>query len=504
MPDAINTQRTLAKPRYVLPGFTLIELLIVIAILGILAAIVLTALNPSAQLAAVQNAKRKANIYTQGTAITQHVIGFGRPPADDIPVGALLSKAICRPGITDASCVNMDALVPTFIADLPTDPAETNDFFTGYEVYQDDASRYFVCSDYLPDVPDQTDDGRCGNSTYTGPEEEEGGDGGDGGDDGGDDGGGDGGDDGGEGGGGGVSCGGTTPITTCTDLQNMSVDGSYYLANDIDCSATSGWNSGAGFQPIGNVSAKFTGALDGNGHLVNNIVINRPSESYVGIFAYLTTGCISDIHLRNINYTTAGDTGGIVGDYNGEYAGVGNIIDSSVTGTISTYGANGRVGGLVGDVWNGGVIRRSWTDVDITTVVTSYTNNGYAGGLAGSVSSLAAVYDSYALGNVTATNTKAGGFTGGIYSTPTATVVNSYAAGNVQSDIEAGGFTTNSGDQPTFTNNYYDSQTTGQSDTTYGVNPRTTAQMRQQATFSNWDFENIWEIDEGEGYPTLR
>jgi hypothetical protein len=28
--------------------------------------------------------------------------------------------------------------------------------------------------------------------------------------------------------------------------------------------------------------------------------------------------------------------------------------------------------------------------------------------------------------------------------------------------------------------------------------------MKQQATFENWDFENVWDIDEGEGTPYLR
>jgi hypothetical protein len=34
--------------------------------------------------------------------------------------------------------------------------------------------------------------------------------------------------------------------------------------------------------------------------------------------------------------------------------------------------------------------------------------------------------------------------------------------------------------------------------------PPADAQMRQQASFTGWDFENIWSICEGRGYPRLR
>ena len=42
-------------------------------------------------------------------------------------------------------------------------------------------------------------------------------------------------------------------VNTVYDLQNMqnNLAGSYALGRDIDASITSGWNSGAGFEPIG-------------------------------------------------------------------------------------------------------------------------------------------------------------------------------------------------------------------------------------------------------------
>lgn len=53
------------------------------------------------------------------------------------------------------------------------------------------------------------------------------------------------------------------------------------------------------------------------------------------------------------------------------------------------------------------------------------------------------------------------------------------------------------------TGSYWDMDTSGQS-TSDGGTGRTTAQMKQQATFSGWDFTTIWGIFESKTYPLLR
>jgi len=59
-------------------------------------------------------------------------------------------------------------------------------------------------------------------------------------------------------------------------------------------------------------------------------------------------------------------------------------------------------------------------------------------------------------------------------------------------------------DRTTISNSYWDTETTGQPSSAGGGEGKTTEEMMKQTTYSGWDFVNIWEIDEGVSYPTLR
>ena len=77
----------------------------------------------------------------------------------------------------------------------------------------------------------------------------------------------------------------TYEIEDVVDLQLMGLDlsGNYTLLIDIDASDTPNWNGGEGVNPIGESGNPFTGTLSGNYKSIDGLVINRPTEDYVGL-----------------------------------------------------------------------------------------------------------------------------------------------------------------------------------------------------------------------------
>jgi prepilin-type N-terminal cleavage/methylation domain-containing protein len=106
-------------------GFTLLEILLVIAAIGILAAIVLVAINPNRQIEAARQAKRRTDINTITKAIQQYSIDNNGQYPTGIETGA---KAICQTGNTPTGCIDLSTfLVPTYIASIPE--ADSNRYY---------------------------------------------------------------------------------------------------------------------------------------------------------------------------------------------------------------------------------------------------------------------------------------------------------------------------------------------------------------------------------------
>lgn len=144
-------------------GFTLIELLIVIGIIGILAAIILVAVDPAKRLKQSRNARRSAEANAILNAILNYTVDYkgtlpsaissataGHPFVIGSWGGAfLLGSEICPATLTGAtfdatSTVNLaadTALVSPYISDMPIDPRGVND---NGDTYSSAITGYYV------------------------------------------------------------------------------------------------------------------------------------------------------------------------------------------------------------------------------------------------------------------------------------------------------------------------------------------------------------------------
>lgn len=346
-------------------------------------------------------------------------------------------------------------------------------------------------------------------------------------------------------------------VATLADLQaiNDDLSANYLITADIDATATAGWNSGAGFLPLGNGSARFTGRLYGGGHTIFGLVINRPTTDYVGLCGYVDGGVVSGVRLFACDISgqdwTAGitgrlrestvascfvsgaisgrtNTGGIVGETvlepgqilgcktnvkitaTGEYAG-------GIVGRIRTRGLCHRCsssGDVAGTSYVGGVCGESGSS-DLSSEcfsACSVSGNSWVGGFIGHANLSSLEHrNCYATGSVVATTNHGGGFVG---RNREGAINKCFSTGQVTGP-NVGGFS-NDSFNGTYADCFWDIQSSG-TGTSDGGTGKTTAEMQTIETYIDteteglddaWDMvsekslSSIWGITSG--YPFLQ
>lgn len=104
-------------------GFTLLEILLVVAAIGILAGIVIIAINPGKQLGDTRNAQRRVDVNTILNAVYQYSLDNNGALPTNISTTA---TEICLDSGTCTGLVVLSSdLVPDYIVSIPVDPSTT-------------------------------------------------------------------------------------------------------------------------------------------------------------------------------------------------------------------------------------------------------------------------------------------------------------------------------------------------------------------------------------------
>jgi prepilin-type N-terminal cleavage/methylation domain-containing protein len=124
------------------PGFTLIEIILVVALIGILASVVIIAINPAKQFASTNNAKRRADINVISSAVNQYLIDHKSLPSTITPT----STEICVTGGSCAGLIDLSVLTngQLYLTSIPIDPTTTSTNGTGYTIALSTAGRFWI------------------------------------------------------------------------------------------------------------------------------------------------------------------------------------------------------------------------------------------------------------------------------------------------------------------------------------------------------------------------
>lgn len=197
-----------------------------------------------------------------------------------------------------------------------------------------------------------------------------------------------------------------------------------------------------------------------------------------------------------------------VAGYTGGFAGY-NAFSGSIEDCFSTCDVENTnrsfVGGFIGNHFThegSGTIRRCYSSGNV--ICGDDDAYKYDGGFSGDIFK-AELSDCYALGNISGSS-----YTGGFSS-----YVEFSKIQNVYSCCEQcsnNNFIHRVANDTTVSKCYYDSDKgikndysiKGDSNVTIDVKGKTTEEMKKKETYEGWDFDTVWDIKEGEGYPYLR
>ena len=239
-------------------------------------------------------------------------------------------------------------------------------------------------------------------------------------------------------------------------------------------------------EETGSITASYaTGAVSGRGDRFGGLVGHNE-------------GAVKDTYATG---TVSGDWAGSKGGLVGANSETGSITASYATGAVS--GRGDRFGGLVGR--NGGTITGGYATGTVSG------RSGSKGGLVGGNLAMGTITASYATGSVSGTGDSFGGLVG--YNS--GSIVGSYSIGSVDGSRGRGGGLVDWNDGGVVTSSYWNTETSGQSESDGGIG-KTTLELQSptgyEGIFADWNVDidgdgsvdDPWEFGSQNQYPTLK
>ena len=291
---------------------------------------------------------------------------------------------------------------------------------------------------------------------------------------------------------------------------------SYMLISDIDLAL---YNNGV-WTPLGSETAQFTGSFDGNGKVISNLKVSQDaSVTNAGLFAFVGVGGkVENVTLHNATIDGAYNYAGAISAIS--YGKIGKCVVNNLTlnNTLQTS----YNGGIVGFAKNSTDSEGDFVDfgsVDMCSATLKTSSAGTVGGIAGKIEATFLYNCKASLTEVSQADTTNvfGGLVG--LSMPFikgeeyhfSIVKNSYVIISkitTNTNTINGLVVGNNQDEGTSYNNIYkglyycsaDSSIPAFGQTNIdqtGAISKTYEELQQQETYTDWDFENVWYIEEG-------
>ena len=209
----------------------------------------------------------------------------------------------------------------------------------------------------------------------------------------------------------------------------------YELMANINLNGVNNW------QPIATNNNRFTAILEGNDYTISNLMIDRQSTDYIGLFAAIEDAKIQNLRFTNVSVKGQSKVGAVVG-----YASSSELLNINLIGDNSQTSANAEVIGTSNSIAEVGALAGKFEDkVSIKTRKITAVENDANGNLIVVIrEATSEVHDTGLIRDIASnltvsTNSNTGSVVGGLVGNLGSPLLTSMSRGNVYGNSSIGG-----------------------------------------------------------------